>query len=118
MFDIIVNFIIQKLKNKHTFPKKYTNLAKLSSLILSEQEEIKNQIFRIQVTELKEAFEKIDDFYKILQNFSITTEKLLDKWEEVFDNVSPKLFVMIAMADTNGDGMINFEEFFEMMVKG
>ena len=24
-FDIIVSFIIQKLKNKHTFPKKYTN---------------------------------------------------------------------------------------------
>ena len=23
--NIIVNFIIQKLKNKHTFPKKYTN---------------------------------------------------------------------------------------------
>ena len=33
LFDIIVNFIIPKLKNKHTFPKKYTNWAKLSSLI-------------------------------------------------------------------------------------
>ena len=25
LFDIIVNFIIQKLKNKHAFLKKYTN---------------------------------------------------------------------------------------------
>jgi hypothetical protein len=25
LFDIIVNFIIQKLKNKHTFPQKSTN---------------------------------------------------------------------------------------------
>ena len=28
LFDIIVNFIIQKLKNKHIFLKKYTNWAK------------------------------------------------------------------------------------------
>ena len=27
--NIIVNFIIQKLKSKHTSPKKYTNWAKL-----------------------------------------------------------------------------------------
>ena len=30
LFDIIVNFIIQKLKNKHTFLKKLPNWAKLS----------------------------------------------------------------------------------------
>ena len=34
-----MNFIIQKLKNKHTFLKKLPNWAKLSSLILREQEE-------------------------------------------------------------------------------
>ena len=45
LFDIIVNFIIQKLKNKHTFLKKYTNWAKLSSLVLREQEETKNRYF-------------------------------------------------------------------------
>ena len=45
--NIIVNSIIQKLKNKHTFLKKYTNWAKLSSLILREREETKTQIFRI-----------------------------------------------------------------------
>ena len=32
LFDIIVKFVIQKLKNKHTFFKKYKNWGKLSSL--------------------------------------------------------------------------------------
>ena len=46
--NIIVNFIIQKLKSKHTSLKKYTNWAKLIyfSLVLREREEEKNQIFR------------------------------------------------------------------------
>ena len=44
--NIIVNFIIQKLKNKHTFLKKYTNWAILSFLVLREREEKKNKIFR------------------------------------------------------------------------
>ena len=41
LLDTLVNFKIQKLKNKHTFHKKYTNWAKLSSLILTEPEETK-----------------------------------------------------------------------------
>ena len=45
LFDIIVNFIIRKLKNKHTFPQKYTNWAKLSSLILTEWEETETEYF-------------------------------------------------------------------------
>ena len=44
-FEIIVNFIIQKLKNKHTFLKKYINWAMLSSLVLREQEETKTKYF-------------------------------------------------------------------------
>ena len=43
--NIIVNFIIQKLINKHTFPQKYTNWAKLSSLKLTEWEETKTRYF-------------------------------------------------------------------------
>ena len=43
--NTIVNSIIQKLKNKHTFLKKYTNWGKLSSLILTEQEETKTRYF-------------------------------------------------------------------------
>ena len=42
--NIIVNFIIQQLKNKHTFLKKYTNWAKLSSLVLTEREDTKPDI--------------------------------------------------------------------------
>ena len=48
-FDIIVNFIIQKLKNKHTFLKKLQNWAKLSKTKFSRFEETrgdKNQMFR------------------------------------------------------------------------
>ena len=43
--NIIVSFIIQKLKNKRTFLKKYTNWAKLNPLILTEQEETKSRYF-------------------------------------------------------------------------
>ena len=43
--NIIVHFIIQKLKNKHTFLKKYTNWAKLNPLILTEREETKTRYF-------------------------------------------------------------------------
>ena len=44
-FDIIVHFIIQKLKNRYTFLKKYTDWAKLNPLILTEQEETKSRYF-------------------------------------------------------------------------
>ena len=44
---IIVNFIIQKLKSKHTSLKKYKNWAKLIyfSLVLREREEKKTKYF-------------------------------------------------------------------------
>ena len=42
--NIIVNFILQELKNKHTFSKKSTNWAKLSFLNLTEREEKKSDI--------------------------------------------------------------------------
>ena len=44
-FDMTVNFVIQKLKSKHTSLKKYTNWDKVySSLVLRGRVE-KNQIF-------------------------------------------------------------------------
>ena len=48
-FDIILNFIIQNLKSKHTSLKKYTNWAKLIyfSLILREREEKKPNILHL-----------------------------------------------------------------------
>ena len=45
LFDIIVDFIIQKLQNKHSFLKKYKKLRKLNSLILTGQEETKTKYF-------------------------------------------------------------------------
>ena len=42
---IIVNFIIQKLKSKHTFLKKYTNWAKLLYFSLVLRGENKNKYF-------------------------------------------------------------------------
>ena len=42
--NIIVHFIIQKLKSKHTFLKKYKKLRELNPLNLTEQEETKPDI--------------------------------------------------------------------------
>ena len=43
--NIIVHFIIQKLKNKHTFLKKACKLRKLNPLILTEREDSKTRYF-------------------------------------------------------------------------
>ena len=53
LFVMIVNFIIQKLKNKHTFLKKPQKVAKLSKAKVSRFEGRrgdKNQIFRTWVS--------------------------------------------------------------------
>ena len=50
--DTIVNFINEKLKSKHTFLKKYTNWAKLSSIIFMEREETKTRYFAPKSTQL------------------------------------------------------------------
>ena len=43
--NIIMHFIIQKLKNKHTFLKKHAKLRKLNPLILTEREDSKTRYF-------------------------------------------------------------------------
>ena len=45
LFDIIVHFIIQKLKNKHTFLIKYTNWESLGISHFDRTRGEKNQIF-------------------------------------------------------------------------
>ena len=49
--NIIVHFIIQKLKIKHTFLKKYKKLRKLNPLNLTEREETKSRYFPPQTPE-------------------------------------------------------------------
>ena len=77
-----------------------------------------SQLTEEQVTEFKEAFEEID----VDGKGTITMGKLLEKLEEEYGedgkDMSPEIMVIVSMADTNGDGMINFEEFLEMAVKG
>jgi len=61
---------------------------------------------------LKEVFEEID----VDGKGNISMEKLFNEMD--LDEMGPGVFVIAAMFDTNGDGMINFEEFQEMAVKG
>ena len=45
VFDMIVHFIIQKLKNKYTFLKNIPTEKAEEPLILTEREEAKNRYF-------------------------------------------------------------------------
>ena len=45
LFDVIVHFIIQKLKNKHTFLKNIQTEKAEEPLILTEREETKTRYF-------------------------------------------------------------------------
>ena len=68
MFDIIVHFIIQKLKNKPTFLKKYTNeKAKFSHFDRTRGD--KNQIFLTEANSYEcnlcqQVFLRVKDLFK------------------------------------------------------
>ena len=57
MFDIIVHFIIQKLKNKHTFLKNIQTVKAEEPLNLTKREEAKTRNFPPQSFELLVAFD-------------------------------------------------------------
>jgi calmodulin len=74
-------------------------------VILSEDE----------VAEIKEAFKRMD----VDGNGTVTSEELKKVMKEQGENI-PEVFteVMVAMADTNGDGKISYEEFVQMAIDG
>ena len=56
LLDIIVHFIIQKLKNKHTFLKHVQTEKAEEPLILTEQEETKTRYFPPRILNISAVF--------------------------------------------------------------
>ena len=78
-------------------------------------DEMKGTLSEEDVAEIKEMFKEID----VDGSGSITSEEL----QKVLKEQGAKLHeavthVMVAMADTDGDGQINFEEFVQMTIAG
>ena len=81
----------------------------------SSSDEMKVSLSEEDVAEIKEMFKEID----VDGSGSITSEEL----QKVLKEQGAKLHeavthVMVAMADTDGDGQINFEEFVQMTIAG
>ena len=67
------------------------------------------------VAEIREMFKEMD----VDGNGTITPEELQKVMEEQGERLHDAvLHVMVAMADTDGDGKINFEEFLQMTIAG
>ena len=68
-----------------------------------------------EVAEIKEAFKELD----VDGNGTITSEELQNVIL-LFGEKLPEtvINVMVEMADTDGDGKINFEEFLQMAITG
>merc|ERR1712166_1628261 len=65
-----------------------------------------------QVAEIRESFKKMD----VDGNGTITSQEM----RNFFDGwilSGPEIEVMAEMADANGDGKLNYEEFLQMMIK-
>ena len=77
--NIIVNFMIQKLKNKHNSLKKYTNWAKLSSLVLREREETKTRYFAPQSSSVL----LLNFKYKNVPFIVINLQKGICRWSTI-----------------------------------
>ena len=58
------------------------------------------------VTSLREWFKEID----VDDNGTITTKEMFNELYKKIWWLGPEIFGIVATADTNGDGVINFEE--------
>jgi len=67
-----------------------------------------------QVAEIKDVFKGMD----VDGNGSVTSEEMRKVMSEMLPEHKGYTDVMAAMADTNGDGKIDFEEFLQMVVNG
>ena len=68
-----------------------------------------------EVAEIKEAFKRMD----VDGNGTVTSEELKKVMKEQGEKLPEAVIdVMVAMADTDSDGKINFEEFLQMATTG
>ena len=68
-----------------------------------------------EVAVVKEAFKEVD----VDGSGTITPEELKKVMKEQGEKIPEGVInVMVAMADTDGDGKMNFEEFVQMLITG
>ena len=81
----------------------------------AKKKDLKATLSEDEVAEIKEAFKELD----VDGNGTITSEELQNVIL-LFGEKLPEtvINVMVEMADTDGDGKINFEEFLQMAITG
>ena len=81
----------------------------------AKKKDLKATLSEDEVAEIKETFKEMD----VDGNGTITSEELKKVMKEQGEMLPEVLIdVMVAMADTDGDGKINFEEFLQMTLTG
>ena len=81
----------------------------------AKKKDLKATLSEDEVAEIKETFKEMD----VDGNGTITSEELQKVMKEQGEKLPEALInVMVAMADTNGDGKIDFEEFLQMAITG
>ena len=86
-----MNFIIQKLKNKHIFLKKLSNWAKLNSLILREREETITKYFAPYWFMAKNLSNFVSLSWKLENTYYHAV--LPQKWEGIFSIAKTLSFI-------------------------
>merc|ERR1712129_27187 len=78
------------------------------------QEKMAGKLSEDEVAEIKDVFKGMD----VDGNGTVTSEEMRKVMSEMLPEHKGYIDVMAAMADTNGDGKIDFEEFLQMAVNG